>query len=156
MRLRGSVFLLWILFFAPFAATGFGQSLQVGTIEGKVVDQSGAVVPGVTVTLTSPVLVTPRTNVTDAGGTYTFPSLPLGDYTASYELSGFKKVLREGLTVTAARTVTVDVTLQTGQMTETLTVVGSAPTVDVTATNVATSIDAQTLQSVPTARDVWA
>jgi len=156
MRLKRSVLLLWILLFAPFAATSFGQSLQVGTIEGKVLDQSGAVVPGVTVTLTSPVLVTPRTNVTDSGGTYTFPSLPLGDYTASFELSGFRKVVREGLVVTAARTLTVDATLQTGQVSETLTVVGSTPTVDVTATNVATSIDAQTLQSVPTARDVWA
>src|SRR4029077_12895005 len=129
MRLKGSVFLLWLLS-VPFAATRYGQSLQVGTIEGKVLDQSGAVVPGVTVTLTSPVLVGPRTNVTDSGGTYTFPSLPLGDYTAAYELSGFKKVIREGLIVTAARTVTVDVTLQTGQVSETLTVVGATPTVD--------------------------
>src|SRR6185436_12812923 len=81
---------------------------------------------------------------------------PLGDYTASFELSGFRKVVREGLIVTAARTLTVDVTLQAGQVSETLTVTGESPTIDVTATNVATSIDAATLQSVPTARDVWA
>src|SRR5437773_9259220 len=156
MRLKGSVlFLLWLLA-VPLAALGHAQSLQVGTIEGRVLGQSSAVGPAGTVTLTSGCLVTSRSTVTDAGGDYTFPSLPLGDYAATYELSGFKKVIREGLVVTAARTLTVDVTLQTGQMTETLTVVGASPTVDVTATNVATSMDANTLQGVPTARDVWA
>ena len=128
----------------------------MGTITGTVADPSGAVVPGVTVTLTSPVLLTPRTIVTDTAGGYAFQSLPLGDYTASYELSGFKKVLREGLTVTAARTLTVDVTLEAGNLSETVTVVGGQPTVDVTNTNVATSIDTQALQTIPTARDVWA
>jgi carboxypeptidase family protein len=157
MRAGRSVVLLssWLLL-TPLASTGFAQSLQVGTIEGKVIDQSGAVVPGVTVTLASPVLLRLRTAVTDAGGTYTFQSLPLGDYSAAFELSGFKKVLREGLAVTAARTLTIDVTLQTGSLSETLTVVGEAPTVDVTNTNVATSIDSKALQTIPTARDVWA
>lgn len=156
MRPRGSIGILVFLLLLPLATTGFAQSLQVGTIEGKVVDQSGGVVPGVTVTLTSPVLLSPRSAVTDQGGVYAFQSLPLGDYSAAYELSGFKKVVREGLTVTAARTITVDVTLQTGTVSETLTVVGEAPTVDVTDTNVATSIDSKALQSIPTSRDVWA
>ena len=138
------------------ATVAYGQSLQVGTITGTVVDPSGAVVPGVTVTITSPVLLTPRTMVTDSAGGYAFQSLPLGDYSASYELAGFKKVLREGLTVTAARTLTIDVALQAGDLSETVTVVGGPPTVDVTNTNVATSIDADALQTIPTARDVWA
>src|SRR5262245_18608408 len=153
---RIGVSLLILLFVSAFAAPAFSQSLQVGTIEGKVTDQSGAIVPGVTVTLTSPVLLTPRTAVTDSVGTYAFRSLPLGDYQAAFELSGFRKVLREDLVVTAARTLTIDVTLQTGTVSETLTVVGEAPTVDVTNTNVATSIDAKALQTIPTARDVWA
>ena len=155
MRGSPSVPSLALLFL--LCATGsYGQSLQVGTITGVVADSSGAVVPGVSVTLTSPVLLTPRDTVTDGAGGYAFQSLPLGDYTASYELSGFKKVVREGLTVTAARTLTVDVTLATGDLSETVNVVGGPPTVDVTNTNVATSIDAQALQTIPTARDVWA
>jgi hypothetical protein len=139
-----------------FPLGSYGQSLQVGTIAGTVVDNSNAVVPGVTVTLTSPALLTSRTTVTDTGGRYVFQSLPLGDYGAAFELSGFKKVLREGLVVTAARTLTVDVSLETGNVTETVTVVGESPTVDVTDTNVATSIDSAALQNIPTARDVWA
>ena len=155
MRVDRSVPSLALLFLLC-ATAGYGQSLQVGTISGVVADSSGAVVPGVTVTLTSPVLQTPRTMVTDGAGGYAFQSLPLGDYSASYELDGFKKVVREGLAVTAARTLTVDVTLQTGDLSETVNVVGGQPTVDVTNTNVATSIDAQALQMIPTARDVWA
>jgi carboxypeptidase family protein len=155
MRVDRSVPCL-VLLFLLCATAGSAQSLQVGTISGVVADPSGAIVPGVTVTLTSPVLQTPRTTVTDSVGGYDFQSLPLGDYAASYELSGFKKVVREGLTVTAARTLTVDVILQTGDLSETVNVVGGPPTVDVTNTNVATSIDAQALQMIPTARDVWA
>jgi hypothetical protein len=156
MRPRGAIIVLAWLLTLPLAANGAAQSLQVGTIEGRVIDQSGGVVPGVTVTVASPVLVSVRTSVTDAGGVYGFPSLPLGDYTVSFELSGFKKVARAGITVTAARTQTVDATLQTGDLSETLTIVGEAPTVDVTNTNVATSIDSKALQTIPTARDVWA
>jgi hypothetical protein len=156
MKPRAAIVVLAWLLATPLAPTSLAQSLQVGTIEGKVVDQSGAIVPGVTVTLTSPILLATRSGVTDSGGSYAFTSLPLGDYTVSFELSGFKKVARSGLTVTAARTLTVDVTLQPGDMTETLTVVGEAPTVDVTNTNIATSIDSKALQTIPTARDVWA
>jgi len=147
--------LAWLLTL-PLSGNAVAQSLQVGAIEGKVVDQSGAITPGVTVTLTSPILLSPRSSVTDSAGAYNFASLPLGDYTVSFELSGFKKVARAGLTVTAARTLTVDITLQAGDMSETLTVVGEAPTVDVTNTNIATSIDSKALQTIPTARDVWA
>jgi hypothetical protein len=156
MKRKGSIAGTAAWFVLLLASTGSTQSLQVGTIEGWVLDQSGAVVPGVTVTVTSPILLSPRSMVTDAGGAYAFPSLPLGEYTASFELSGFRKVARSGLTVTAARTLTIDVTLQAGEVSETLTVVGEAPTVDVTNTNIATSIDAKALQTIPTARDVWA
>ena len=156
MNTRAAIVVLSWLFLAPLASTSAAQSLQVGTIGGKVTDPSGAIVPGVTITLTSPILLSPRSNVTDSAGSYAFTSLPLGDYTVTFELSGFKKVAHSGLTVTAARTLTVDVTLETGDMSETLTVVGEAPTVDVTNTNIATSIDAKALQTIPTARDVWA
>lgn len=155
-RATDGVVLIGVLIGLLVSANSYGQSMQVGIIEGKAIDQSGAIVPGVTVTLNSPVLLSLRTVVTDATGLYTFPSLPLGEYAAVFELSGFKKISRQGLMVTAARTLTVDVTLQTGDVSETLTVIGEAPTVDVTNTNIATSIDANALQSIPTARDVWA
>ena len=68
MRPRAAIIVLAWLLMLPLAANGVAQSLQVGTIEGRVIDQSGGVVPGVTVTVTSPVLITLRTSVTDACG----------------------------------------------------------------------------------------
>ena len=61
-----------------------------GQIFGKVTDQSGGVMPGVTVTLTSPILLQPKTALTSETGTYQFPSLEVADYIVKFELSGFK------------------------------------------------------------------
>ena len=90
MKRKGFSVAAAALFALLLASTGSTQSLQVGTIEGHVLDQSGAIVPGVTVTVTSPILLSARSTVTDAGGAYSFPSLPLGEYTVSFELSGFR------------------------------------------------------------------
>ena len=114
------------------------QSLQVGTITGTVADASGAVAPGVTVTLTSPVLRRRALSLPTVPAVTR--SSPCRSATTRHRMSsGFKKVLREGLTVTAARTLTVDVTLEAGNLAETVTVVGGPPTVDVTNTNIATA-----------------
>jgi hypothetical protein len=137
-----------------FAGEGFAQALQTGNVTGKVTDNTGARAPGVTVTMTSPVLITPRTATTDAEGIYKFAALPPGTYSVSFELSGFKTT-RRSVPVTIATTLTVDAVLEVGNVSETVEVVG-AGLIDVTQTNVATNIDDKTLQSIPTARDVWA
>ncbi len=85
MRLRTIMFLLALCLVG--VATAGAQ--QTGEIMGKVTDTSGGVVPGVTVTLTSPVLLQPMTAVTTATGTYRFPQLPIGSYTVTFELTGF-------------------------------------------------------------------
>ena len=68
-----------------------------GEIFGKVTDESGAVLPGVPVTLTSPVLLQPLTAITSETGTYQFPRLAVGTYTVKFELTGFKTVVNEGI-----------------------------------------------------------
>src|SRR6476660_378864 len=73
-----------------------------GQISGTIKDAQGAVVPGVTVTVTSLDTQAARTTVTDATGFYTFPNLPPGKYDAAAELSGFKKALRQNMTLDAA------------------------------------------------------
>jgi hypothetical protein len=137
-----------------FAGTALAQSLQTGTVTGKVTDNTGARAPGVTVTLTSPVLITPKTATTDSQGEYKFSALPPGTYSLSFELAGFKTT-KHTVPVTIATTLTVDSTLEVGNVTENVEVVG-AGLVDVTQTNVSTNIDEKALQSIPTARDVWA
>ena len=74
---------------------------QTGEIFGKVVDPSGAVMPGVTVTLTSPILLQPLVAVSSETGTYQFPRLEVADYTVKFELAGFRTVVNEGIHITA-------------------------------------------------------
>src|SRR5947209_9180647 len=88
-----------VAFFATGVATASAQS-QTGEIFGKVTDASGAVLPGVTVTVTGPVLLQPLTAVTSETGTFQFPRLEIGEYTVKFELVGFKTVLNEGIRVT--------------------------------------------------------
>ena len=149
---RSSFILLLALALAPAAVTG--QALQTGDIRGRAMDGSGAVLPGVTVTLTSPVLITPKTATTDPQGGYTFPALTPGTYAVTFELTGFRKFSRTAVEVAVGRTLTVDATMEVGAMTENITVEGT-PNVDVTKTNLATNLDTSQLQGVPTARDVW-
>src|SRR5437763_1400433 len=87
MRVRAMVFALVALFAAGTVASA---QQQTGEIFGKVTDSSGAVLPGVTVTLTGPVLLQPLTAVTSETGTYQFPRLEIGTYTVKFELVGFK------------------------------------------------------------------
>ena len=85
------------LLFAALPA--FSQTNPTGTISGKVVDQQGLPLPGVVVTATSPALQGSRTATTSANGDYILPFLPSGQYTVSYELSGFATVKRAEATV---------------------------------------------------------
>ena len=137
------------------ASLARAQALQTGNIVGKVSDNSGARAPGVSVTLTSPVLITPRRVTTDSEGVYRFTSLPPGTYSLTFELQGFRQITRSGIPVSLATTLTIDETLAIGDISEVIEVVG-APLVDVTQTNVATNLDVAALQQIPTARDVWA
>ena len=137
------------------AALAHGQTLQTGTIIGNVRDNQGGAAAGVTVTLTSPVLITARTDTTNAEGGYRFPALPPGFYALSFELQGFRKATRGNVPVDASVTRTIDVTLEVGALSESVEVVGVTG-VDVTDTNVSTSLDTNALQNIPTSRDVWA
>ena len=94
MRVRAIVLAL-VALFATSALASAQQ--QTGEIFGKVTDQSGAVLPGVTVTLTAPNLLQPLTAVTSETGTYQFPRLDIGTYTVKFELTGFKTVVNEGI-----------------------------------------------------------
>jgi len=144
-----------LLLMTALSPVALAQSLQTGNITGKVSDNTGARTPGVTVTLTSPVLITPRTVSTDQEGTYRFTALPPGTYALAFELAGFRKLTRSNLPVSLATTLTIDATLDVGSLSETVDVAG-APLVDVTQTSVATNLDVNALQGIPTARDVWA
>jgi hypothetical protein len=118
----------------PFAAPVYGQ-LTVASIIGQVTDQSGAVLPGVTVTATGPALLVPQvTGVTNELGEYRLSPLPIGVYELAFELSGFQGARRQDVRLTVGFTAKIDVQLGVGTLAETLTVSGEAPVVDVTST----------------------
>src|SRR5262245_32142715 len=103
-RIRG-IFLCLVLLAAasPTAAQDFR-----GRINGTVSDNTGAVLPGVTVTATSAALIQPQVQVTGAEGDYRFVALPPGVYEVTFELAGFQTVKREGIRVVINQTLSVD------------------------------------------------
>ncbi|PYR39468.1 MAG: hypothetical protein DMF93_13900 [Acidobacteria bacterium] len=148
-------FVLMLTFVA--AAIPARAQVQTGSILVKAVDQQGAVVPGVTITITSPVLVSgSMTAVTDAGGTYRFPSLVPGTYEVKLELSGFQSVVRQGIAVLVGQTTPIEQGLKVATLAETVTVAGQSPTVDTTSANVNVNLSQELIQGTPGGRDIWA
>src|SRR6185295_5874279 len=97
-RMRVRSFVVALVAIYAMSALASAQQ-QTGEIFGKVTDQSGGVLPGVTVTLTAPHLLQPMTAVTSETGTYQFPRLNIGTYTVKFDLAGFKSVVNEGIQV---------------------------------------------------------
>src|SRR5438093_1868373 len=141
---------------AFLAATAIASAQQpTGEIFGKATDQSGAVLPGVTVTLTSPILLEPLTAVTSETGTYQFPRLEVADYTVKFELTGFKTVINEGIHITAGSAAQINAQLGVSTVQETITVTGASPVVDTKQTGTKQTFTNELLQSIPSARDPW-
>jgi hypothetical protein len=136
---------------APTAAQDFR-----GRINGTVTDNTGGVLPGVTVTASSPALIQPQVQVTGADGSYRFVALPPGVYDVSFDLAGFQGVKREGIRVVINQTLTVDQQLQVATLQETVTVSGESPIVDSSTTTMGTNFTKELLTEIPNARDVWA
>jgi outer membrane receptor for ferrienterochelin and colicin len=149
-----SLRILTALFCLLVCATVSGAQVPTGTISGKVLDQSGAALPGVTITATSPNLQGDRNVVSSGFGDYSIPLLPPGDYAVVFELSGFQTVTRM-TAVAATQSVSLDITLSVGGLAEQVTVVGQAAPFVETAT-IATSIRQELMQTLPSSRTLAA
>jgi hypothetical protein len=152
MKLRFFAIVMAVLF-ALVSTIAFAQT--TGSVNGTVTDNTGAVLPGVTVTATSPVLMGVQSAITNENGIYRFPSLPPGTYRLAYELSGFSNVVREGIVVNIGFAATINVQLQLASLQETVTVSGVSPVVDVTNTNNQTNFTREQMENLPNARDIW-
>ena len=138
--LRVRHLLLGIVFVFACLLPGAAHA-QEASIIGQVTDDTGAVLPGVTVTATSPALqVKQVVDVTNERGEYRLSPLPLGTYTVDYTLEGFQTVRRADLRITAGFTAKVDIVLKVSTLSETITVSGEAPLVDVTSTTATTQL----------------
>jgi hypothetical protein len=107
-------------------ATAAYAQFDRGTISGTIKDPQGGVVPGVTVVVTNAQNQQTRTTVTDGSGFYTFANLQSGRYDIGAELQGFKKINRTGVQLDAAASLTLDFALETGALTEEVTVTSEA------------------------------
>ena len=123
------------------------------TLAGTVSDASGAVLPGVTVEITSPALIEKvRTAVTDSTGQYRITELRPGTYGMTFTLPGFTTVKREDVTVSGLAVITIDAALRVGGVQETITVTGETPIVDVQSTRRQAVIDNEVVNSLPASR----
>jgi outer membrane receptor protein involved in Fe transport len=155
MRRRST--LLWQLALlavaAALAAVPAASQTVTGTIIGRVADSSGAVLPGVAVTISSPQLIGgTQGRTTGPAGEYRFPALPPGTYTVAFELAGFGGSKRDGVILDAGATAAVDVQLSPAQVSENVTVEGESAMVDVKSAQLRETADAALIENVPTGR----
>jgi hypothetical protein len=137
------------LFAAP--AIAFAQS---SAIAGVVRDGTGAVMPGVTVEASSPVLIERvRSAVTDEKGQYKIVDLRPGIYTVTFSLPGFSTVKREGIELTADFTAPVNADMRVGQIEETVTVTGASPVVDTQSVVRRAVVTKDTIDAMPTSKN---
>ena len=136
------------------AVPAVAMAQQASAILGQVRDESGGVLPGVTVSVSSPSLqVKEVTDVTNAQGEYRITPLPIGTYSVSYSLDGFSTMRQEGIRLDLGAQAKLDIMLKVGTLTETVTVSGASPVVDVTATSASTQFTRETLELTPTSRN---
>ena len=129
--------------------------VRTGSIWGHVTDTQGAPLPGVSVTLLSP-LMAPLTSVTDVQGIYRFPNLdPSTHYNLTAELQGFKKIEKTDIIVDVGKQSRIDITMEQGKLEEEVTVVATTPTIDAKSTAVGKNVTQDILQALPMSRDPW-
>jgi carboxypeptidase family protein/TonB-dependent receptor-like protein len=126
---------------------------QTGSIQGVVKDSSGAVLPGVTVEARSPSAVGVSTAVSDANGIYRFPALPPGTYEVSASLQSFVPAKVGDAIVTLGKQLTIDLVLKLAGVSESVTVTGESPIIDVKQNAAFATIQRETIERMPKGRD---
>jgi hypothetical protein len=128
-----------------------GASAQAvkGELLGNITDQSGLTLPGVSVTITEQNTNISYTTTTNESGYYIFPSLKDGTYKVESELSGFKKTVREGIIVAVNTTVRVDLRMEVGTISESITVAGESPVLQTDRTDTGRIIESKMVTDVP-------
>ncbi|MBM3779706.1 MAG: TonB-dependent receptor [Acidimicrobiia bacterium] len=136
--------------------TGAAAAQDTGQIFGRVTDGTDAVLPGVTVTVSSPVLLQPRVAVTSVTGTYQVPGLPVGTYSVRFEIVGFRPVVAEQVRIEIGFSAQINATLEISNLQEDVVVVGVSPVVDLKSTAKGALFNTETLDAIPVVRDVYA
>lgn len=145
MRIRNAA-IFALLLLVPL--TTFGQRIT-GSIEGRISDASGAVLPGVEVTVTNDATGLVRTFLSNETGRYNFPVLPPGAYSVQTSFPGFRTEIRNGVNVQVDRNARIDFELQVGQITESIEVTADAPLIETDTSSLGQVIDTQRVTELP-------
>jgi Carboxypeptidase regulatory-like domain/TonB dependent receptor len=145
------------IIFAMLATVVFGQQLATnsGAINGTVTDSSGAAVPNVKVTITSPALQGAQVFTTNDQGVYRFPDIPIGLYKITFEAPGFGTQVHDQVNISLGFLATINVTMAPSTQQQTVVVTGETPLVDTQNTTITGGFNKQQLYDVPTGRDMW-
>src|SRR6266851_8933111 len=146
--LAGMAFVFWL----ALAPSAFAQNAQ---ITGIVKDSSGGIIPGATVTARNVENGLTRVSVTDSAGEYRLPSLPPGRYSVASGLSGFSTETRPDIVLIIDQTASINFGLKPAALAESITVTGESPIVDITRSDVSTSVSTQQIQDLPVASRRW-
>ena len=125
------------------------------TLSGTVTDQSGAVIPGTQISIKNVATGLARTGTTDAAGFYTAPNLLPGTYEITATASGFSAEVRTGVTLSVGAQQLLNFALQVGQVTQTLKVVGEAPTVQLASSSISAVVNSTTVRELPLNGRSW-
>ena len=136
------------LVWAGLAAPAHAQATR-GTILGTITDQTGASLPGATVTATETRTNISQNTVTNETGNFTFPNIPDGIYNIKAEIQGFKTVVREGIRLTVNTSIRVDLALGVGELSETVTVSGETPLLQTDRTDTGRTLESIQITAMP-------
>jgi hypothetical protein len=134
------------------AGTAFGQLTPEGRITGKVVDNQGSPLPGVSVEATNPKMVGKASTITDLNGTYRLMALPSGNYEITFTIPGFKTLIRKGIYLELSQTMVLNIALEQAALEEQVTVVGQSPLIDVKSTVKGMTMVKEIFMSLPRGR----
>ena len=149
---KATFFMILCFSFLIFQA-GYSQEMQTGRIIGKVVDEDGNPLPGVSITVSGPALQGKMSAITNAEGFYRVVGLPPGsDYEVRAELQGFETLIRKGIIVRVGSTVTIDLQMKPSAVKEEVIVTAPSPTVDVVRSTKSVVVTSEVLASLPLAR----
>ena len=146
MNRRLAGFLALVLF--CWLTTSEAQ-LTTATIAGTVTDPTGAIIPRAAITAKNVETGISRSTVAGDSGRYEFQNLPVGNYEVSATMSGFQTSVRSGIVLTVGRNAVVDMSLQVGEVTQTISVTGEAPLVETTTASVANLVDEKRVMDLP-------
>lgn len=146
--IRQSLALLLLTICLGASAALHAQTPQA-TISGVVTDTTGAIVPGATVTAVNSAIAKRTETITNDDGFFVLNALPIGQYTVEAEKAGFKKFIRQDLTLTTAATIPLDIQLSTGDVAEVVTVTGETPLLQTRTSEYSQTIESRTVQDLP-------